>query len=103
MSYFTFFSFLSKSQLLELFYVINTAGLMYILITCNSIYIYNQIAVYSVKGKVNLHIAPKDFVKYFLGIIDVKFFCLILIGANIPSINLKMNPLIKRNGRNFIL
>ena len=58
---------LFNSQLLRKLFYINTVGLIYTLITCNCIYIYNQLAVYSMNGKANFHI---DLNKYLLSIID---------------------------------
>ena len=47
---------LFKSQLLrKLYNIINAVNLIYIIITCNYIYICNQIAVYRVNEKANLH------------------------------------------------
>ena len=58
---FSMILFLSKPQLvIKLFSIINTVGFIYILITCNCIYIYNKIAIYSMNGKANLHIDLKN-------------------------------------------
>ena len=74
--------FLFKSQLLrKLFYIINTVGFIFFLITCNCFYIHNQIAVDSVNEKANLHI-DLDFNKYLLGSIVFLLSGLILINIS---------------------
>ena len=51
-----FFTSITKKNI-----YINAVDLIYTLITCNCIYIYNQITVFSVNGKANLHIVFETF------------------------------------------
>ena len=52
-----------------MFYITNTFGLIYLRITCNFTCIYDQIAVYNVNEKANVHI-DLNFNKYLFGFID---------------------------------
>ena len=54
-----------------MFNIINTVGLIYILIAWNCIYIYNEIVIYSLNRKANLHIDPNNLILInMLAIID---------------------------------
>ena len=52
----------SMILLRKLFYIFNSFVLIYILVTCNCIYIYNQIVVFSVNKKTNLFIDLKNLI-----------------------------------------
>ena len=61
--YISFFIILFKSEsLTRLLYIMNTVGLIYILITSNCIYTNNQISVYNVNKKVNLYIDLRNLI-----------------------------------------
>ena len=89
--------FLFKPQILiKLFDIINTVDHMYILIRCNCIYIYNEIAVYSVSGKANLHIDITNVILINMCLVLLISNCLIYLNEyeqKISVINLKRNPL----------
>ena len=53
-------------------------GHINILITCNCIYIYNKIAVYSVSGKANLYIDIKDLILINMCLLLLISNCLVL-------------------------
>ena len=48
-------------------------GHIYILITCNFVYIYNKIEVYSVNGKANLHIDIRNLILINMCLVSLFF------------------------------
>ena len=69
---FSLILFSINSNYKKSFYFIYTVDLTYIQISCNCIYIYNQIRVYRVHRKANLHIDLKNLI-----LINISFILLI--------------------------
>ena len=81
--------------------------MIYCLRTNNmKLYVTTTLAVYYVNGKVNLHINLKNLILMNIRLVILISNCLLLfqwIWEKISSINLKRNPLAKRNNSHFIL